>query len=178
MAEHVDHGVSGAQDSRPALDEMLANAQAGRVSVIMIWKLDRLARSLQHLLRMIAELDAWGVALVSIRDPGMDLTTSAGRLMMQLLGAVSEFERSLIVERVRAGVARAQAAGVHCGRPRRDIDMRVVNALLSEGRSVRETAGILGVPRSTLQKHLREAAEAAAEGGQQVPRAGHAEDAA
>ena len=78
------------------------------------------------------------------------------KLLLHMLAAFAEFEHGLIVERVRAGVTRAQAKGIHCGRPRRDIDLRVVEALMGEGRSVRETASIIGVPRSTLQRRLRE----------------------
>lgn len=154
--EYVDAGVSGAKTSRPALDRLLADAREGRVDVVAIWKLDRLARSVSHLLELADSLNAWGVGLVSVRDAHVDTTTPAGRFTLQILGAVAELERSLIRERVVAGVRRAQAAGKHCGRPRRDLDLRPALALLREGRSLKETAGILGVSRTTLRRRLRE----------------------
>ncbi len=154
--EYVDAGVSGAQTSRPALDRLLADAREGRVDVVAIWKLDRLARSVSHLLELADSLNAWGVGLVSVRDAHVDTTTPAGRFTLQILGAVAELEKALIRERVVAGVRRAQAAGKHCGRPRRDLDLRPALALLREGRSLKETAGILGVSRTTLRRRLRE----------------------
>ena len=155
--EFVDRGVSGARESRPALDRMLADAQAGRVDVVVVWKLDRLGRSLQHLLQITSSLTGWGVGFASIRDPGIDTTTPSGRLLLQLLGSFAEYERSLIRERVIAGVRRAQAAGKHCGRPRVEMDLRPALALLKEGRSLKETARILGISRNTMRRRLREA---------------------
>jgi DNA invertase Pin-like site-specific DNA recombinase len=121
--------------------------------------LDRLGRSLQHLLKLLDELTSFGVGFTSLRDPGIDTTTASGRLLLQLLGAFAEFERNLIRERVVAGVRRAQANGVHCGRPKVELDLRPARALLNEGRAVREVASILGVSRSTLRRRLEEAVE-------------------
>ncbi len=157
--EFVDSGVSGAKESRPELDRMLAAAQAGDVDVVVVWKLDRLGRSLQHLLQISSSLTSWGVGFTSIRDPGIDTTTPSGRLLLQLLGSFAEYERSLIRERVVAGVRRAQAAGKHCGRPRVEMDLRPALALLKEGRSLKETSRILDVSRNTLRRRLREAGE-------------------
>jgi len=157
--EFVDNGVSGAKESRPELDRMLAAAQAGDVDVVVVWKLDRLGRSLQHLLQISSSLTSWGVGFTSIRDPGIDTTTPSGRLLLQLLGSFAEYERSLIRERVVAGVRRAQAAGKHCGRPRVEMDLRPALALLKEGRSLKETSRILAVSRNTLRRRLREAGE-------------------
>ena len=157
--EFVDSGVSGAKESRPELDRMLAAAQAGDVDVVVVWKLDRLGRSLQHLLQISSSLTSWGVGFTSIRDPGIDTITPSGRLLLQLLGSFAEYERSLIRERVVAGVRRAQAAGKHCGRPKVEMDLRPALALLKEGRSLKETSRILGVSRNTLRRRLREAGE-------------------
>ncbi len=109
VQEFVDDGISGAKASRPALDRMMADAQAGRIDVVMVWKLDRLARSLAHLLEIVATLSAAHVSFVSLRDPGIYTTTPTGRLMLQIVGAFGEFERALVQERVRAGVERAKA---------------------------------------------------------------------
>lgn len=102
-------------------------------------------------------LNAWGVGLVSVRDAHVDTTTPAGRFTLQILDAVTELERSLIRERVVAGVRRAQAAGKHCGRPKVELDLRPAVALLEQGRSLKETATILSVSRATLRRRLREA---------------------
>ncbi len=157
--EYVDAGVSGGKASRPALDRMMADAQAGRFDVVLIWKLDRLGRSLQHLLSLAEALTAAGVGLTSVRDPGIDTTSPSGRLLLQLLGSFAEYERALIRERVVAGVRRAQAAGKHCGRPRVDLELRPAVAMLKDGRSLKETAAILRVSRATLRRRLREAGE-------------------
>ena len=157
--EYVDAGVSGGKASRPALDRMMADAQAGRFDVVLIWKLDRLGRSLQHLLSLAETLTAAGVGLTSVRDPGIDTTSPSGRLLLQLLGSFAEYERALIRERVVAGVRRAQAAGKHCGRPRVDLELRPAVAMLKDGRSLKETAAILKVSRATLRRRLCEAGE-------------------
>ena len=155
--EYVDIGISGAKASRPALDRMLTDANAGRFDAVVIWKLDRLGRSLQHLLGVISTLTDAGVGLASIRDPGLDTTSPSGRLLLQLLGSFAEYERALIQERVVAGVRRAQAAGKHCGRPKVELDLRPALALLREGRSLKDTARILKLSRATLRRRLTEA---------------------
>lgn len=154
--EYVDAGVSGAKTSRPALDRLLADAREGKVDVVAIWKLDRLARSVAHLLELGDSFNAWGVGLVSVRDAHVDTTTPAGRFTLQILGAVAELERSLIRERVVAGVRRAQAAGKHCGRPKVEMDLRPALAMLDQGHGLKTTAKALGVSRATLRRRLEE----------------------
>ena len=157
--EYIDVGVSGAKDSRPALDRMLVDAREGRLDIVAIWKLDRLARSVRHLLDLVDRLNAWGVGLVSLRDAHIDTTTPSGRFTLQILGAVAELERALIRERVIAGVRRAQAAGKHCGRPKVDLDLRPALAMLGQGHGLKTTAKALGVSRATLRRRLAEAGE-------------------
>ncbi len=159
VEEFADEGVSGVATSRPALDRMLADAQAGRFDVVAVWKLDRLGRSLQHVLGVLDQLAGQGVEFVSLRDAGMDSTTPAGRLFTAMIAAFAAFERDLIRERVVAGVRRAQAAGKHCGRPKVEVDIRPAVALLKEGRSLKETARILKISRNTLRRRLRESGE-------------------
>jgi len=106
--EFVDRGVSGSKESRPALNRLMADAHRRRFDAVLVWKIDRFGRSLKHLVNALAELDARGVAFVSMRD-NLDLTTPSGRLMFQIIGAMAEFERSLIQERVRAGLRNARA---------------------------------------------------------------------
>ncbi len=159
VAEYVDEGVSGSKDSRPALDQMMADAREGRLDVVTIWKLDRLARSVRHLLEVSDSLNAWGVGLVSVRDAHIDTTTPSGRFTLQILGAVAELEKGLIRERVVAGVRRAQAAGKHCGRPKVELDLRPALAMLGQGHGLKTTAKALGVSRATLRRRLVEAGE-------------------
>ena len=156
VGEYVDEGISGTRDSRPELDRMVQDAKAGRFDLVAVFKLDRLARSLRHLLTLSEDLTSWGVGLVSLRDAGIDTTSPSGRLLLQIIGAFSEFEAAIIRERVIAGIRRAQAQGKHCGRPRREMDLRPAIALLREGRGLKEVARILDVPRSTLRRRLRE----------------------
>ena len=108
--EYVDRGVSGAKDRRPALDQLLADAKRRRFDVLVCWRLDRLGRNLKHLITLLDDLQALGVAFVSLAE-GIDATTPAGKLQMHILGAIAEFERERIVERVRAGLRAACGAG-------------------------------------------------------------------
>jgi len=99
VGEYVDEGISGAKEKRPELDRLMSDAHRRRFDAILVWKLDRFGRSLRHLVNALAELEARGVAFVSLRD-NLDLSTPAGRLMFQIIGAMAEFERALIAERV------------------------------------------------------------------------------
>ena len=143
--EYVDEGVSGAKESRPALDRLLRDAKRRRLDVLIVWKLDRLGRNLRHLILLLDELTALGVAFVSLNE-GIDTSTPAGRLQLHILGAIAEFERERIRERVKLGMSRAKAQGKHVGRPRTsvtDADLEAVSHL-----SVREAAEKLGVSKS------------------------------
>ena len=149
--EFVDQGVSGAKDRRPALDRLVKDAKRRRFDVLVCWRLDRLGRSLRHLITLLADLEAWGVSFVSLAE-GIDATTPAGKLQMHVLAAISEFERSRTIERVQAGLQRAKRQGRTLGRPRRAISPRQLTRV--EGLSSRAAAKVLGVPRSTLQRYL------------------------
>ncbi len=152
-----DDGISGSTDSRPALDRMMAEAQAGSFDLVAVWKLDRLGRSVQHVLALLDQLGSQGIEFVSLRDAGLDTTTPAGRLFTAIIAAFGAFERDIIRERVIAGVRRAQAQGKHCGRPRVHLDLRPAVAMLDSGSSLREAAEAMGVSRSTLRRRLKEA---------------------
>ncbi len=158
--EYVDQGVSGVKISRPALDRMLADAQAGKLDVVLVWKLDRLGRSLQHVLSILDALTGQGVDFVSLRDAGLDSTTPAGRLFTAMIAAFAAFERDLIQERVVAGVRRAQAAGKHCGRPRKataDKALVAAKGLLEQGWGWRAVSEATGIQKDTLRRRLAEA---------------------
>ena len=148
-AEFVDNGVSGAKEKRPALDALLAEARARRVDVLVCVKLDRLARSVHHLVAMVREFEALNIDFV-VLDQAIDTTTPAGRLLFHVLAAISEFERDLIRDRVMAGLRRARAQGIRIGRPKRLVDMRRARALLDGGQSLRQVAKTLGIAASTL----------------------------
>src|SRR6476660_7960258 len=119
--EYVDRGVSGAKDRRPSLDQLVSDARRRRFDVLVCWRLDRLGRNLKHLITLLDELQALGIAFVSLAE-GIDATTPAGKLQMHILGAIAEFERARIADRVRAGLQRARTQGVRLGRPRRHVD--------------------------------------------------------
>jgi DNA invertase Pin-like site-specific DNA recombinase len=147
--EYVDRGVSGSKDKRPALDELLVAAKRRKFDVVVCWRLDRLGRNLKHLITLLEELQALGIAFVSLAE-GIDATTPAGKLQMHILGAIAEFERGRITERIMAGLQRARAQGVRLGRPARRIDPACLAAVV--GLPEREAARRLGIPRSTLQR--------------------------
>ena len=153
--EYVDRGVSGAKDRRPALDQLVRDAKRRRFGVLVCWRLDRLGRNLKHLITLLEELQALGVAFVSLAE-GIDATTPAGKLQMHILGAIAEFERERIRERVLAGLQRARSQGKRLGRPMRQLPPAVAQ-LVQGGVSVtvREAARRLGVSRSTAQRWLR-----------------------
>ena len=149
--EYVDRGVSGSKDRRPALDQMITAAQSRKFDVLLVWKLDRFARSLKHLVNALAEFEALGIAFVSLRD-NLDLTTPAGRLMFQIIGAMAEFERALIQERVRAGLRNAKSKGVRLGRPPVFVSESRIDALRLSGASWRAIAKDLGVVLGTVHR--------------------------
>jgi len=154
--EYVDAGVSGAKDRRPALDALLKDAKRRRVDVLVCWRLDRLGRNLKHLITLLDELQAVGVAFVSLAE-GIDATTPAGKLQMHILGAIAEFERERIRERVLAGLQRARAQGQRLGRPRRRLPPEVLQMAQSGNVSVRTAAERLGVSSATAHRWLRRA---------------------
>jgi DNA invertase Pin-like site-specific DNA recombinase len=137
---------------------MMLACQQRAVDAVMVWKLDRFARSLKHLVNALAEFDALGVAFISLRD-NLDLTTPAGRLMFQIVGAMAEFERSLIVERVRAGLHNPDKPGYsskgnRLGRPRVGVPVAKIERLKREGVNLREIARQVGVSKTTILRAL------------------------
>jgi DNA invertase Pin-like site-specific DNA recombinase len=138
-----DHGQSGAKQDRPALNSMLADLRKRKIDVILVWSLDRLARSLKQLLVISEECKLMGADLVSLRQ-SLDTTLPAGRLTFQILGAVAEFERELLRERVRSGMAQARRAGRRIGRPALRTfsteELETIRSLKKQGASVRKLA--------------------------------------
>ena len=151
--EYIDAGVSGAKDSRPELNRLMADAHKRRFDVVCVWRFDRFARSVSHLLRALETFKALGIDFVSYSEQ-MDTSTPAGKMVFTVLGAVAELERSLIVERVRAGLRNARAKGKTLGRPRMGVDAAKIGRLRQQGRSIREIADELGMSRSLVHKTL------------------------
>ena len=151
--EYIDVGISGAKDRRPELDRMMADGHKRRFDVVAVWKFDRFARSVSHLLRALDTFRVLGIEFVSLSE-SLDTATPAGRMVFTVLGAVAELERSLIAERVRAGLRNARAKGKQLGRPRVVVDAARVGRLHAQGRSIREIADELGYSRSLVHKTL------------------------
>jgi DNA invertase Pin-like site-specific DNA recombinase len=124
---YVDTGISGSKESRPELDRLMADARQRKIDVVLVWKLDRFGRSLKHLVNALAEFEALGITFASLKN-NLHLSTPSGRLMFQIIGAMAEFERSLIQERVRAGLRNAKAKGRKLGRPRVAVDGALIAA--------------------------------------------------
>ncbi len=157
--EYVDVGISAAKEKRPELDRLIADAHRRRFDAVVVWKFDRFARSVSHLLRALEMFKALGIEFVSLSEQ-IDTSTPAGKLVFVVLGAVAELERSLIAERVRAGLRNARAKGKRLGRPRVDVDRGKIADLRSEGRSWAAIAKQLGVGEGTAR---RAAAQTAAD---------------
>jgi DNA invertase Pin-like site-specific DNA recombinase len=149
--EYVDSGVSGSRDRRPQLDALMDLARRRKVDVILTWKLDRWGRSLKHLVNSLAELEALGVAFIALRD-NLDLSIPSGRLTFHVTGAMAEFERSLIQERVRAGLRNAKAKGKRLGRPTVGVDPARIAVLRAAGRSWAEIASETGWTEGTIRR--------------------------
>src|ERR1700722_882703 len=156
ISEYVDEGVSGSRERRPQLDRLMADAHRRKFDLIAVWKIDRFGRSLKHLVNALADLDSLGVAFVSLRD-NIDLSTPSGRLMFQVIGAMSEFEKSLIQERVRAGLRNAIARGVRLGRPRTSVDAAQIASLRASGASWREISEKMGIGVGTAVRAVQQA---------------------
>jgi len=156
---YKDHGISGAKgrDKRPGFDALCRDATKRQFDVVMAWSVDRLGRSLQDLVTFLSELHSLGIDLF-LHQQGLDTRTPGGKAMFQMMGVFSEFERSMIRERVRAGLARARSEGKRLGRPSiaPELERRIREALRQPGRpGVRKIAATFGVDPSTVQRISR-----------------------
>lgn len=156
---YKDHGVSGAKsrDKRPAFDALCRDATKRQFDVVMAWSVDRLGRSLQDLVGFLSDLHALRIDLF-LHQQGIDTTTPGGKAMFQMMGVFAEFERSIIQERVRAGLARARSEGKRLGRPSiaPELEVKIKAALAKPGRpGVRKIAAQFGVDPGTVQRISR-----------------------
>ena len=152
--EYVDEGISGTKERRPQLDRLMCDAHRRLFDCVAVWKFDRFARSVSHLLRALETFQALGIHFVSLSE-SLDTSTPAGKMVFTVLGAVAELERSLIAEWVRAGLRNAQAKGRSLGRPKVVVDSGQIGALRDQGRSWREIVEETGVSKGTAQRAVR-----------------------
>ncbi len=153
MGTYIDQGVSGTKDRRPELDRLLVDARRRKFDVLVVWRSDRMFRSVRHMVVLLDELAALGIMFVSVTEP-FDTTCPSGKLLLHLVAAMAEFERGIFVERTRAGVAAARRRGARLGRPRARVNKDELRELHEEGWSVRKLAEHFGVGASTIQRRL------------------------
>lgn len=153
--EYVDTGWSGSKASRPELDRVMKDARLHRFACILVWKVDRFSRSVLHLNQQLADLTTWGVRFIATSQSiDTDQSNPTAKLLLQILGAVAEFERETIRERVKAGMQAARHKGKHCGRPKAVLDRKRVQELQAAGKSVRAIAAQVGVSRAVVGRLL------------------------
>ena len=149
--EYVDVGHHGHVEKRPELDRLMADAHRRKFDVVAVWKFDRFARSVSHLLRALDTFRVLAIEFVSLSE-SLDTATPAGRMVFTVLGAVAELERSLIVERVKAGLRNARAKGKRLGRPRKILDTERIATLRAEGVGWKRIAARMGVGVGTIYR--------------------------
>ena len=155
VAEFVDQGVSGARDQRPELDRLMVGARRRAFDLVLVYRFDRFARSVRHLVTALDEFQALGIEFVSYGE-SVDTSTPMGRAMFSIVAALAELERDIIVERSVEGQRRARARGKHIGRPRRQVDAARILRLRTEGRSLRAIARATGASRTVITRVVRE----------------------
>ena len=151
VGEYVDHGISGSREQRPALDRLLSDCRKRHVDAVVVYRYDRFARSLRQLVNALEEFRVLGVDFISLHE-GVDTSTPNGRLVFGIFASIAEFERELIRERVRSGIAAAKAKGKRLGRPRAAVDASRVAILRSQGLSWAKIAEVLGLGEGTVRR--------------------------
>lgn len=153
--EYVDTGWSGARTDRPQLAKLMKDASLHRFDAILCWKLDRFGRSAMNLLEHLQQLAGWNIRFLVISQTiDTDQSNPTSRLLITILAAVAEFERSMIKERVKAGMSAAKKRGTHCGRPKSLLDRDRVLQLHLQGKSLRQIAAALGIGKTTVNDLL------------------------
>ncbi len=151
---YIDSGISGSKDSRPELNRLMADAKRRKFDAVVVYRFDRFARSTRHLVNALAEFNALGIQFISMHE-GIDTSTPNGRLVFGIFASIAEFERDLIRERVRSGIANRKAKGLRTGRRPANIDLDRLRQLRAEGKTVRDIAQVLGHSRSLVHKTLK-----------------------
>ncbi|MEI6232637.1 MAG: recombinase family protein [Planctomycetota bacterium] len=151
--EFVDTGISGTKATRPALDKMMNRAKKRQIDVVLVWRFDRFARSVKHLVTTLEELRQLNVSFVSFQE-NIDTSSPLGSAIFTIIAAMAELERNIIVDRVRAGLRRAVAEGKQLGRPKSDADENEIKQLRQQGMSLRQIANKTGASKSTVSRLL------------------------
>ena len=153
QGEYTDAGVSGTKASRPALDRLMEVVRKRRVDAVLVWRFDRFARSVKHLVLALDEMRSLGIGFISYQE-NIDTVSALGQAIFTIIAAMAALERDIIIERVNAGMKRARSQGKHIGRPRVLVDMEQVLRLRRGGRSLREIATKLKLPKTTIARAL------------------------
>ena len=151
--EYVDRGICGSREQRPALDKLIADCRKRIVDAVVVYRYDRFARSLRQLVNALDEFRSLGIDFISIHE-GVDTSTPNGRLVFGIFASIAEFERELIRDRVRSGLAAAKAKGKRVGRPRVAVDVRRIASLRCQGRSWAEVSRETGISKGTAQRAI------------------------
>jgi DNA invertase Pin-like site-specific DNA recombinase len=149
QGEYVDEGISGTKASRPGLDRLMDAARKRQVDTVLVWRFDRFARSVKHLVLALTEFRELGVQFVSYQE-NVDTGSPLGQAIYTIIAAMAQLERDIIVERVRAGLRRAKADGRKLGRPRCQVDLDRLSQLREQGLSLGKIAKALGVSKATV----------------------------
>src|SRR5713101_3671160 len=151
--EYVDAGVSGSKEHRPQLDRLLADCRRRRVDVVLVYRYDRFARSLRQLINALEDFRSLGIDFISLHE-GVDTSTANGRLVFGIFASIAEFERELIRDRVRSGLAAAKAKGKRIGRPKVAVDALRIASLRRQGRSWAQIKAETGISKGTAQRAM------------------------
>src|SRR5262245_60916541 len=155
VEEFVDRGFSGARERRPALNRLMRSAWAGQFQAVLVWRFDRFARSVKHLVTALETFRAMKVNFISLQEQ-FDTATPIGQAMFTIIGAMAQLERDIIRERVTAGLERAKARGTKLGRPSVQVDLKAIRQLRLDGHSLGAIARRLRCSRATLRRRLRQ----------------------
>jgi DNA invertase Pin-like site-specific DNA recombinase len=155
VEEFIDRGYSGAKEKRPALDRLMQSAWGGDFQAVLVWRFDRFARSVKHLITALEQFRNLNINFISLQEQ-FDTSTAIGHAMFTIIGAMAQLERDIIRERVKAGLERARARGVRLGRPSAAADPDQIVALRRQGLSFRKIARELHCSRSTVIRRLAE----------------------
>ncbi len=153
--EYTDQGVSGAKDSRPALNQLMDDARKRKFDAILVYRFDRFARSSKHLITALEEFKNLGVDFISYQE-NIDTSSPLGKAIFVIVGAMAELERNIIIERVKSGLQVAKSKGKKLGRPESAFDLSRARELKKGGIGMRTIAKTLGVSKSTVSKYLSE----------------------
>jgi len=158
VEEFTDSGVSGSKESRPALNRLLADAKRRKYDAVLVYRYDRFARSLRQLVNALTEFDALGIHFVSLHE-GVDTSTPNGRLVFGIFASIAEFERELIRDRVKSGLAAARTKGKRLGRPPVSVDAARIARLRASGHSWAMISAQLGIKQGTARRTVERLAK-------------------